>query len=61
MSVVDVVGVAIGAMLIPWMSWLSITLYGISQHVTGIHERTVSNTRRIEDLEQLLPRHVPEV
>ena len=48
-------------MLIPWMSWLSITLYGISQHVTGIHERTVSNTRRIEDLEQLLPRHVPEV
>ena len=58
MTVEILVAVA-GILAVPWAFWVSKALWDIKTLVTGLHERTVSNTRRIEDLEALLPRHIP--
>lgn len=56
----DIVTLVVGMFTVGWATWVSHTLWTINQHVTGLVERMNSHERRIDDLEDLLPRHIPQ-
>ncbi len=58
MSIEVIVGILV-TFALPWMTWVSKTLWTINQHTIGLVERTKDNERRIIELEALLPRHIP--
>ena len=59
MSTIELILAIAGVGAIPWATWVSKTLWNINQHTVGLAARTESNERRIDELENLLPRHIP--
>lgn len=58
MSDVDIFLTLAGIVLIPWMGWVSLTLYAIAKNTSAVAERLADHERRISELEALAPRTI---
>lgn len=47
-----------GLVGIPWMGWVSLTLYAIAKNTSAVAERLADHERRISELEALAPRTI---
>lgn len=58
MSEVETLFAVLGLVMIPWMGWVSLTLYAIAKNTSAVAERLADHERRISELEALAPRTI---
>ena len=55
----EIILAIIGILAVPWAGWTSLQLIDIKVTLHGNAEKLKEHDRRIEELEDLLPRHIP--